>query len=40
MLYALYTRHLRPLLRRGPLPRHVALVKDGNRRRPAPTGAP
>ncbi|GAA2651983.1 hypothetical protein [Nonomuraea recticatena] len=32
VLYALYTRHLRSLLRRGPLPRHVALVMDGNRR--------
>ncbi|MEV2267485.1 polyprenyl diphosphate synthase [Nonomuraea africana] len=32
MLYALYARHLRARLRRGPLPRHVALVMDGNRR--------
>ncbi|MEV4164162.1 hypothetical protein [Nonomuraea dietziae] len=40
MLHALYTRHPRSLLRRGPLPRHVALVMDGNRRRPATAAAP
>ncbi|MFI7105622.1 polyprenyl diphosphate synthase [Nonomuraea sp. NPDC050227] len=32
MLYALYARHLRSRLLKGPLPAHVALVMDGNRR--------
>ncbi len=31
-LYALYTRRLRRRLRSGPLPRHIGLIMDGNRR--------
>ena len=30
--YALYSARLRRSLRRGPLPRHVAVILDGNRR--------
>jgi short-chain Z-isoprenyl diphosphate synthase len=32
LLYRLYARRLRRRLLRGPLPRHVAVVTDGNRR--------
>jgi len=31
-LYALYTRHLREQVRAAPLPHHVAVILDGNRR--------
>jgi short-chain Z-isoprenyl diphosphate synthase len=31
-LYALYTRRLRKQVAEGPLPRHIGLVMDGNRR--------
>ena len=31
-LYSLYTRRLLEKGRQGPLPRHVALILDGNRR--------
>ncbi len=31
-LYGLYTRRLAKQVRQGPLPRHVALILDGNRR--------
>jgi short-chain Z-isoprenyl diphosphate synthase len=31
-LYALYTRRLRNRLKDGPLPRHIGLIMDGNRR--------
>jgi undecaprenyl pyrophosphate synthase len=31
-LYALYTRRLRQQVLAGPLPRHVGLIMDGNRR--------
>lgn len=31
-LYALYTRRLRTAVARGPVPRHVGLIVDGNRR--------
>jgi short-chain Z-isoprenyl diphosphate synthase len=32
LAYAWYARHLSRLLARGPVPRHVALIMDGNRR--------
>ena len=32
LIYGLYTRRLRRQVARGPLPRHVGLIMDGNRR--------
>jgi len=32
LVYRLYARRLRHTLRRGPVPRHIAMVMDGNRR--------
>lgn len=40
VLHALYARRLRRLVRTGPLPRHVAIVMDGNRRWARAAGLP